>query len=208
MFGFDAGLQTACWPMALIFSALAMISFTQFSRLSRRSIGWTTQRTLHGLILVLCVARVIFFLVALQEWDPDTGRVRSSSTLWHPTNRIIFYVADELPAFIFFTVHSAVVLFWAELYVIAADQTPLYHRVLRPLSSVLNFVAFLTLIFLWVLYGTRWRSTDYYVNKTYAIFLSSLYLFAALGFAWIGRSAAMELKQGVTWPWRAHCSHY
>ena len=132
--------------MVLIFSSLAMISFTQFSRLSRRSIGWTTQRTLHGLILALCVARVLFFLVALQEWDPGTGRVRSSSTRWHPTNRIIFYIADELPAFLFFIVHSAVVLFWAELYVIAADQTTMYHRVLRPLSSVLNLVAFFTLL--------------------------------------------------------------
>ena len=45
---------------------------------------------------------------------------------------MIFYVSDELPALLLFTIYSALVLFWAELYLIAADNMAIYERVLHP----------------------------------------------------------------------------
>mmetsp|Transcript_74500 Transcript_74500/g.212417 ORF Transcript_74500/g.212417 Transcript_74500/m.212417 type:complete len:339 (+) Transcript_74500:127-1143(+) len=191
------GKPVLCLPLMAVFASLAVISFTQFGRLSRRAVGWTTQRILHALVFMVCTVRVVFFLVALNEWDLTTGTLKnySAGDGWHSFARMIFYASDELPALLLFTIYSAVVLFWAELYLIAADNMSLYEQFLYPLHSICNLCAFLILGMLLIMYATEWKTEDYYITTWYAMFLSSLYLVAASGFWYIGRSAATELKQ-------------
>ena len=80
--------------------------------------------------------RVLFFFVALGSWDTRTGTVKAN--LW--LGRLLFYVLDELASLLFFTIYSHVLLFWAELCLIASDSTWFYERKLRPIVIGLNAV--------------------------------------------------------------------
>ena len=84
----------------------------QFVRLVQRGAPWTTQKVLHVLILIAASVRVLFFYVASVAWDMGKGELSASEPVW----RMAFYVCDELPTLLFFTVYTAVLLFWAELY--------------------------------------------------------------------------------------------
>ena len=163
----------------------------QLVRLNGRGAPWTTQKVLHVLVVLATFVRGTFFILAMRTWGWSTGDLSAAA----PMMRMAFYVCDELPTMVFFTVYTAVTLFWAEMYYIASDAARVYEDTVQPVDSVVNTAAYVFLVGIWLLYATRWADYAYYVNRAYAIFVSVLYACtAALLFAF-GRSAAKELHQ-------------
>lgn len=180
-----------CMGLAVLYATTALFAATQLVRLNGRGATWTTQKVLHVLIVLATVVRALFFWVSLMTWGWSTGSLIGAA----PMARMAFYVCDELPTMVFFTVYTAVTLFWAEMYYIASDAARIYEDTVQPVDSIVNTAAYAFLVMLWLLYATRWADYVFYANRAYALFVSVLYACtAALLFAF-GRSAARELHQ-------------
>lgn len=72
------------------------------------------------------------------EWDTRRGLLREHS--WHSSTRIAFYVLDEIPALLFFSVYASVALFWADIYLSAIEHQRFFNLVLRPAHAAVNLV--------------------------------------------------------------------
>ena len=146
----------ACTLLGAAYLGAAVTAGAQFVRLVQRGAPWTTQKVLHVLILIAASVRVLFFYVASVAWDMGKGELSASEPVW----RMAFYVCDELPTLLFFTVYTAVLLFWAELYYIASDASQVYETMVQPLDSAVNTAAYVVLVVLWALDATAWSSFD------------------------------------------------
>ena len=151
----------ACTLLGAAYLGAAVTAGAQFVRLVQRGAPWTTQKVLHVLILIAASVRVLFFYVASVAWDMGKGELSASEPVW----RMAFYVCDELPTLLFFTVYTAVLLFWAELYYIASDASQVYETMVQPLDSAVNTAAYVVLVVLWALDATAWSSFDECVSR-------------------------------------------
>ena len=151
----------ACTLLGAAYLGAAITAGAQFVRLVQRGAPWTTQKVLHVLILIAASVRVLFFYVASVAWDMGKGELSASEPVW----RMAFYVCDELPTLLFFTVYTAVLLFWAELYYIASDASQVYETMVQPLDSAVNTAAYVVLVVLWALDATAWSSFDECVSR-------------------------------------------
>lgn len=182
---------TLCVVFAIAYAITSAFAGLQLIRLNGRGAPWTTQKVLHVLVVLATCVRATFFCLSMKTWGWTSGDLSAAE----PMARMAFYVCDELPTMVFFTVYTAVTLFWAEMYYIASDAARIYEDTVQPVDSVVNTAAYVFLVGLWLLFATRWADYVYYVNRAYAIFVSVLYVCtAALLFAF-GRSAAKELHQ-------------
>lgn len=180
-----------CVVFAILYAMTSAFAGLQLLRLNGRGAPWTTQKVLHVLVVLATAVRSIFFCLSMNTWGWSSGDLSGAE----PMTRMAFYVCDELPTMVFFTVYTAVTLFWAEMYYIASDAARVYEDTVQPVDSVVNTAAYVFLVGLWLLYATRWADYVYYINRAYAFFVSILYACtAALLFAF-GRSAAKELHQ-------------
>ena len=170
-----------CVGLAALYGATAVFAATQLVRLNGRGAPWTTQKVLHVLVLLATSVRAVFFGVAMRTWGWSSGDLGGAE----PMARMAFYVSDELPTMVFFTVFTAVTLFWAEMYYIASDAARIYEDTVQPVDSIVNTAAYAFLVGLWLLYATRWADYDFYASRAYALFVSVLYL---------GRSQNLSLK--------------
>ena len=109
----------------------------QLVRLNGRGAPWTTQKVLHVLVVLATFVRGTFFILAMRTWGWSTGDLSAAA----PMMRMAFYVCDELPTMVFFTVYTAVTLFWAEMYYIASDAARVYEDTVQPVDSVVNTAA-------------------------------------------------------------------
>ena len=62
--------------------------------------GAQRHKVLHVLILLAASVRVLFFYVAAVAWDMGRGELSPTEPVW----RMAFFVCDELPTLLFFTV--------------------------------------------------------------------------------------------------------
>ena len=154
-----------CVSLGCGYALTALTAAVQSARL--RAIGggapWTTQKVLHALILLAAAARTCFFGIAYTSWRWAEGDLKGA----RPAPRMAFYVSDELPVTVFFTVYAAVALFWAETSFVASERARFYEDFIRPIESATNAVAYSCLVGLWLLYATRWRDYDYYAPGAY-----------------------------------------
>lgn len=116
---------------------LAVAALVQFIRIQLRlsDSGWTLQKAFHIFNVILCLTRGI----TLFFWHELDERSYSTAVL----------VMMDIPALMFFTTYSLLVLFWAEI-VLSSDVDTM---VIPPRYAylVLNFVVYLVMAVAWVL---------------------------------------------------------
>ncbi|KAH8098914.1 hypothetical protein JL720_1884 [Aureococcus anophagefferens] len=121
----------------------------------------------------------------MKTWGWTSGDLSAAE----PMARMAFYVCDELPTMVFFTVYTAVTLFWAEMYYIASDAARIYEDTVQPVDSVmrrkkLREVSVMTTAITASMVGralvlVAFADQPLPVNSLFAVFLASVY-FGAL----------------------------
>ncbi|CAM9974043.1 unnamed protein product, partial [Discosporangium mesarthrocarpum] len=121
--------------------------------------------------------RVAWVVVASVTWDATSGHIKSSTS---PSLRVLFYVLDELPATMLFTLYSALALFWTELYFISLDEEAheTLQKLIRPAQFLSNVAVYLALGTGLVVQSTYWNDQGYYVSSVYAYLTAGMYLCA------------------------------
>lgn len=209
-----------CYSLAAIFILLGILSLLQFLRLHFRDEGsvlrfvnpylhslstlslycitvcynsvhcfWpaTVQQQVHLIIFFLCSIRAAFFFVAIDAWNPDTGEVEN--------NKEAFYSLDEFAVVLFFTLTSALALFWAELYYISIEKSDTFVNYVRPITYAINFAALLGAGMLSYYVSVSYTEDVDYVFFQYTILVATVYFISAIMFAYYASAAASELKQ-------------
>ena len=95
---------------------------------------------------------------------------------------------------IFFTLASILALFWAELYYISIDRTDIYQCIVRPMTYIVNVIAFFGVTICSIIVSIYYANDVDYIFLQYAILVTTTYLFAALMFAYYAYVAALELE--------------
>ncbi|KAF0715788.1 Aste57867_3157 [Aphanomyces stellatus] len=162
-----------------------------------RSYGqWTQQKTVHVLLFLLTAIRTGFLLaVGLYDWcQVAVAGVLSDACEKNAVERQAFYILDQLPNMLFFSIYLVMGLFWAEIYYNATDQLEVFTHVVKPVSKVIHVAAYLLQLGLWGLYADPWRSEDHYFGRGYAAFSATVFGIVTVAFLVFGRLAFVELR--------------
>ena len=151
---------------------------------------WTTQKVLHLLVTLCAAARCAFFAHASTLWDWEAGTVSTFAT---PAPRLAFYVLDQLPTTVLFTIYASVALFWAEMVFVATDGALLYEDYARPADAVVNAATYALLVLQWAAWLIG--ATPSTCPGPYALVSAALYATAAALLVGFGRAAAYELRR-------------
>lgn len=147
----------------------------------------TVQQKVHTLVVLLCAVRAAYFLLAVDAWDPESGRVVADAG--------VFYTLDEFSTLFFFSLACILALFWAELYYIAVDREQVFVRCVRPATYSFNIVAYaataLGAFFSSILSDEQVDYTFWY----YSLVVSVTYISSAAIFAYFAIGAAREIDQ-------------
>ena len=183
---------TLCAVLGLSYGLVAGVAGCRALNLRGRGHGgpWTTQKVLHLLVTLCAAARCAFFAHASTLWDWEAGTVSAFAT---PAPRLAFYVLDQLPTTVLFTIYASVALFWAEMVFVATDGALLYEDYARPADAVVNAATYALLVMQWAALANR--SYAFYAPGPYALVSAALYAFAAALLVGFGRAAAYELRR-------------
>ena len=135
----------------------------------------------------LFLVRAAFFICAIEAWDPSLGTVSR--------DKVEFYSLDEISNTLFFSLASILALFWAELYYISIDRADIYLCIVRPVTYILNFMAFAGVIILSIIVSQYYSSDVDYMFLQYTFLITSTYLVAAIMFSYYAYMAALELEK-------------
>lgn len=197
IYAFDCVIYT----LAAIYVVVGALSFFQYCRLLIRenedhvdklafcNFFWpsTVQQQVHLVIFLFSIVRTAFFFVALDSWDPTTGEVTA--------DKVAFYSLDSFASVLFFTLASALALFWAELYYISKNEEDEFNYVIKPLTYTVNILAFIGVAVCSYIVSTDYENDIDYVFLQYTILSATVYFIAALMFGYYAHAAATEIKQ-------------
>ena len=163
---------TLCAVLGLSYGLVAGVAGCRALNLRGRGHGgpWTTQKVLHLLVTLCAAARCAFFAHASTLWDWEAGTVSTFAT---PAPRLAFYVLDQLPTTVLFTIYASVALFWAEMVFVATDGALLYDGYARPADAVVNAATYALLVMQWAALADR--SYAFYAPGPYALVSAALY---------------------------------
>jgi hypothetical protein len=139
------------------------------------------------LVFILCAVRASFFFVSIGSWDSESGVVIS--------NKVAFYSLDEFATVLFFSLTSILALFWAELYYISIDQAHVFTNIVRPLTYLLNLVAYITIAICSYMVTVSYKNDVDYIYIQYSMLIAITYLLSAAIFGYYAHAAANELAQ-------------
>ena len=181
-----------CSALGLWYGLVACVAGCRAMNLRGRGRGgpWTTQKVLHLLVALCAAARTAFFIITSTAWDWEAGTLAATTPL---ARRLAFYVLDQLPTTVLFTIYASVALFWAEMFFVATDATLLYDGYARPADSIANVAVYTLLMLQWAALANR--SYAFYASGPYAVVSAALYALAAVLLVGFGRAAAFELKR-------------
>jgi len=183
------------WSLLALYGLISIISIVQYFRVITRDEDiitiryiWplTVQQQVHLVIFLLSILRIAFFSVSLYAWDPYEGEVIS--------DKVAFYTLDEYATVLFFTLTSILALFWAELYYISKDSAYEFNNVIKPLTYVLNVLAFIGVAIVAYFVSTDYDDDIDYIFLQFTIIIATIYFLAAIIFAYYAHVASIELK--------------
>jgi len=168
---------------ATLYGLIGLFAARQFYRNSRNHKVWTTQKSVHFLIMIGTFVRSTFLVTGTYWWNDKSGQIslRARGVLDHE----LFYMLDQATNLVFLTVYLFLILFWARIYTSSKDQHKVYTQ-----CQKLAFISFLFIItghvVMWILYGTAWGKRVGYTDDDYAIFSASCFFWFAAFFTWFG----------------------
>jgi len=105
-------------------------------------------------------------------------------------------ILDDVGCIVFFTTFTLLILFWAEVTLLAKNRRPVYTKKIRPAYYVTIGTFYLIQFAIWIamLWVDRSRHGRRTVNKIDNIFYSVISLMAAFGFFYYGGKLYLMLK--------------
>lgn len=146
----------------------------------------TVQQQVHQIVFLLSSVRAAFFIIAMFAWDSHDGMIKSY--------KVEFYSLDEFATVLFFTLASVLSLFWAELYYISTDNPATFASIVKPVVYVVNAVAFIAAAIITGVVSTTYSDVDY-IYMNYTILAATVYLFAAVLFAYFAGAVASDFME-------------
>jgi len=182
-------LDYVVFSLAGLYFILVIFPAMQLIRIHMRvpDLGWTTQKLFLFLTLLSSLVRTVFFIVV--PWLHDNVFFMAQFAK-HPA----FTILDQLPAVLFFSTYTLLILFWAEIIHHARNQSISFPQKLRPIFMSINMVLYLVLIAFWLVLFI-FNSQQKYIDDALNGFLASIFLFAAFGFILYGGRLYVMLKQ-------------
>ena len=105
---------------------------------------------------------------------------------------LAFYVLDQLPTTVLFTIYGVRGVILGEMVFVATDGALLYEDYARPADAVVNAATYALLVLQWAALADRSYAC---VPGPYALVSAALYAFAAALLVGFGRAAAYELRR-------------
>ena len=186
-------MRQAFEAVAALYSALFMVSLVQLIRICQRYRAWTMQKYVHVLVVVVTFLRAaLLILTGLFDWcgisegslDPGCGKVQ----------REAFYVLDQAPSLVFFSLCSLLVVYWADVYYHAIDQVHMVQVAIKPFARWINGLVYAVQMIIWGLYVVEWTHERHFVTKAYAAFTTANFILMCASFLHFGRLAYRELR--------------
>ncbi|KAK1385347.1 Tobamovirus multiplication protein 3 [Heracleum sosnowskyi] len=163
--------------LASLFGILSIIALVQLFRIQIRlpEYGWTTQKVFHFLNFLVNGVRCVVFVFRqdVQNLQPE----------------IVQHLLLDVPSLAFFTTYTLLVLFWAEIYYQAHDEST---DGLRPNFLIINCVIYAIQIVMWLII---WWNPIPVVVILSKVFFAGISLFAALGFLLYGGRLYLMLQR-------------
>jgi len=107
---------------------------------------------------------------------------------------ILGEMLDDLPGCLFFSSYSLLILFWAEIYHHARNQSKNSSYFLRPVFVALNIFVYIAEICIWVLFVTLPEERDW-VDLAQGLYFSVVYAALCLGFIVYGCNLFFMLRR-------------
>ncbi|KAL6199307.1 hypothetical protein ACLB2K_029091 [Fragaria x ananassa] len=163
--------------LAMLYHLVAVVALVQLllTHLRVPCYGWTTQKVFQSLNFVFNTFRFVVFAYRRQVQN------------LHP--EILRHVLLDLPSLGFLTTYAILVLFWAEIYYKARNEST--HG-LRPSFYAINAAVYLVQIIIWLI---MWRNPIPVVVLSSKLLFAGVSLFAAVGFVVYGGRLFLMLKR-------------
>ncbi|KAL6205570.1 hypothetical protein ACLB2K_022828 [Fragaria x ananassa] len=163
--------------LAMLYHLVAVVALVQLLLLHLRVpyYGWTTQKVFQFLNFVVNTFRFVVFVYRRQVQNLHS--------------EILLHVLLDLPSLGFLTTYAILVLFWAEIYYKARNEST--HG-LRLSFYAINAAVYLVQIIIWLI---MWRNPIPVVVLSSKLFFAGVSLFAAVGFVMYGGRLFLMLKR-------------
>jgi Protein of unknown function (DUF1084) len=109
------------------------------------------------------------------------------------SSKVEFYSLDEFSSTLFFSLTLILALFWAELYYISVDRADVFVWWVRPIANLVIMSAFVAVSVCSYIVSTSYANDVDYVFLQYTVLITTIYLVAAVMFAYYAYVAAAEL---------------
>lgn len=185
-------LSVAFYVLAGVYSLLIFFPFVQLIRIARLGQPCckpTTQKTFLGLLLCTAAFRTSFFLIVPLTSGNATFNVTNFS---NP----LLTILDDFGCLVFFTTFTLLILFWAEITLLARNRRAVYSRRVRPLYFCMLAFVYIVQFAIWATILSVHRGNhDLGVLDTMDnIFYSIVSVLAAFGFFYFGGNLYRMLK--------------
>lgn len=186
-------LLAAFFVLAGVYSLLVIFPFIQLVRITKVGQPFfkpTTQKTFLALLLCTATFRTTFFLiVALTSSKEESFKITQFS---NP----LLTILDDLGCLVFFTTFTLLILFWAEITLLARNRRAVYSKRVRPLYICCVAFVYIVQFALWAtILAVHKNDKDLKdIDIVDNIFYSIISLFAAFGFFFFGGNLYRMLK--------------
>jgi len=185
-------LAISFYVLAGIYSLLIIFPFVQLIRIAR--VGQpickpTTQKTFLVLLLFTAAFRTSFFLIVPLTNGNATFNITNFS---NP----LLTILDDFGCLVFFTTFTLLILFWAEITLLARNRRTVYSRRVRPLYFCMVAFVYIVQFAIWatILSVHRGDHDLSDLDKMDNIFYSIVSVVAAFGFGYFGGNLYRMLK--------------
>ncbi|KAK4803250.1 hypothetical protein SAY86_001453 [Trapa natans] len=159
------------------YSLISIVALVQLVRIHLRvpEYGWTTQKVFHLMNFIVNGLRSVTF-----------GFYKS---VFHVKPKALGIMLLDVPALLFFSTYTLLVLFWAEIY---QQARSLPTSKLRPIYYAVNGVVYFIQVCIWIFTRLRHNEVASAISR---IFFSVVSLCAALGFVIYGGRMFVMLRR-------------
>lgn len=185
-------LTLSFYILAGVYALLIAFPFIQLVRISRIGLPFskpTTQKTFLLLLFLTAAFRTSFFLAVPLTNPYDTFNITEFSNL-------ILSILDDFGCIVFFTTFTLLILFWAEITLLARNRRSVYSKRVKPLYFTLIALVYVAQLAIWgaMIVADRSGESESTLNKIDNIFYSVISIIAAFGFFYFGGHLYLMLK--------------
>jgi len=185
-------LALSFYALAAIYSLLIVFPFIQLVRISRVGQPFlkpTTQKTFLMLLFCTAAFRTAFFVIVPLINEHEAFNITDFTDP-------LLTILDDFGCIVFFTTFTLLILFWAEITLLARNRRTVYSKRVRPLYFILIGLVWLIQICIWatILVVNKNKYDRALLDKVDNIFYSIISLFAAFGFFYFGGHLYLMLK--------------